>query len=631
MRPKLDGRKCNLLNMVLDMNLAEWKYLISEGVGAQFVQVQKSGRNKFTENPACPEKELEEYLDVHADTELLLMPPCSKKTLDVAMSLVSELIVIDYDSTRLQLFQDLNPELRVKLVEDLAGLRTILSSHKDLLERAKVRAYVPSRYARLDRKINNLLTIDLLQLQKEYASSAANRSLKRWHTNTNLLMNLRSLDKYISNFPKLSVPFVIVGAGPSLDYTVETLKLYQGRACIVATDGALQSLYANGVKPDFIVSAEDTLMSWRFVAGLGDFIKDIPLILSSKANHLLFREYRGSVVLTRESSVEEWADPFMEGLPTLECGRCVGHMAYNWAVACQASHIIMTGFDLAYRGDVFHPQDMPVPYFHGMVEPEIEYVKDWRGGLLKTDLSMLTFLRDFEWMIQHTAISVYDATEGGAKKVGAIEVTLGAVLSELPKLEVTDPLQFLEYDKAALQDYISLFGKNSSRDKSFIMPFTSYLLQKSLAIIDKEKDFDDSKKYLEALFLCPIHKGVNQAVFIDDGVDQRILDWAEEEHVCTYKPKDLLHAIHLCKELSLGRIYCCDGVIDPDLLMLTDIEIVDIKLTNERTPYDRCLWTPNYSVMVGSEWEAYWRDILPGDIKIQKSCIQLQEISYGMH
>ena len=52
------------------------------------------------------------------------------------------------------------------------------------------------------------------------------------------------------------IPFVLVGAGPSLDESIDFLKTIQHRAIIVCSNSPLRKLINNGIRPDLVVTAD---------------------------------------------------------------------------------------------------------------------------------------------------------------------------------------------------------------------------------------------------------------------------------------------------------------------------------------------------------------------------------------
>ncbi len=285
---------------------------------------------------------------------------------------------------------------------------------------------LPPRLRRLDPECALILEGGLLDACKETATLTVHAALKNWHRSLNQLFNLSSISP-LSQLPDLRQrDCVIVGAGPSLAFNAKGLK-NRGNAFVICCDGALAALLQAGVRPDAVASLDDSLLTWRFAAAAGNAAKNIPLIASSAANHILLRHWDGPVILA--GTWPEWhaCPPGAAQVPT---GLCVGHYALALALACGAARVILAGFDLAYRDGVFHAPGMAVPYFHDRSPPDECQVLDWDGRNLRTDRSMLMYLRGFEDMFQANPQSEFiDATEGGARKAGCQRLSLAEALA----------------------------------------------------------------------------------------------------------------------------------------------------------------------------------------------------------
>ncbi|WP_375277982.1 motility associated factor glycosyltransferase family protein [Alteromonas australica] len=86
-------------------------------------------------------------------------------------------------------------------------------------------------------------------------------------------------DKYLSLQDK-DVPVFIVGNGPSLDDSIDTIKELKDRAIVVSCGTALMPLYKNGIVPDFHAEIEQNRSTFDWICRVGDFdyLKQINLI-----------------------------------------------------------------------------------------------------------------------------------------------------------------------------------------------------------------------------------------------------------------------------------------------------------------------------------------------------------------
>jgi hypothetical protein len=135
-----------------------------------------------------------------------------------------------------------------------------------------------------------------------------------------------------------------------------------------------------------------------------------------------------------KGSADHAGDIDERDIPEWDTGTCVGHAALECAYLMKAQSIILIGFDLGYRDDAFHPADMPLPYYHLQPPPNgnITHVPGIDGKSVRTDLSMLMYLREFERRIAAHDTTVSDATEGGARIAGTRVTDLESALQECP-------------------------------------------------------------------------------------------------------------------------------------------------------------------------------------------------------
>ena len=612
-----------------------WKFLPVGGKDIkQYVYKEKGTRARFTENPDDPIGEIARFVSSNPNFDIILLPPCSIECVNYVSEKYNEVVVVDYDENRLKAFdEEAKGSFKLLHIAMDTDFRDKLSSYITELSFGKVTSFIPSRYARLDHRLRCLLKEELLKIQQEYCSFAVNRSLKSWHRALNAIENIKNIDESIISLPYLSKQdVVIVGAGPSLDETVTKLEKYKNRYFIIATDGALKTLLKNKIVPDFIVSCEDTVMSWQFFVGYFELLHKTPLVAPYNANHYLLKNYPGPICLTRDKVNETWTDSIISKLPEVNTGRCVGHMAYNLAIALGAGRIIMTGFDLAFKGEVFHPKDMAVPYFHEMELPVPVTVTSIYGEEIKTDLSMKTYLKDFEYLIQNTGISIIDATEGGA-------LIKGTELKSLDQIIYKDSKVPVEYkiNKLDLYEAFKFCRKtNQGFFEQMALCFTSYLVQNSNHVLEVDKLADRSSAFelLECLLTeKQCREGLVEALLLPpeySKTDSWFL-WALENNIKMINSDSLCAILLQVKTAGIDHLYCIDGEIPPDVMALTDINCSDIKTDRNKKEYERSLWLKKYKVLTSSELCAYWESQIPDNLEVivHESVKNIEKVANG--
>lgn len=94
------------------------------------------------------------------------------------------------------------------------------------------------------------------------------------------------------NFP--DIPFILIGAGPSLDESIDFLKEVQDRAIIVASNSPYRKLINNGIKPHLVVTADPmspTLLGFNDVS-----LEGVPLACPFSAYPEIVKRFSGRIL-----------------------------------------------------------------------------------------------------------------------------------------------------------------------------------------------------------------------------------------------------------------------------------------------------------------------------------------------
>lgn len=141
---------------------------------------------------------------------------------------------------------------------------------------------------------------------------------------------------------------VIVSAGPTLDRDIEILKKYRDRYILFTVGTAVQTLYRNGLKPDFLCIIESYDSSGQ-LKGLD--LKDVNFITEPFSNPT-FREFEFKKTFIHISSNAPinslYSEIFDENIEEYLSKGTVSYTALNSARLLGCSKIILVGQDLAY-------------------------------------------------------------------------------------------------------------------------------------------------------------------------------------------------------------------------------------------------------------------------------------------
>ena len=87
--------------------------------------------------------------------------------------------------------------------------------------------------------------------------------------NINEMKNLSSVTAFpFNSLATGSMPFLIIGAGPSLEKVLPYMGELKKRTVIICVETALKALLKAGVQPDFIIITDSQFWAYRHIAGL---------------------------------------------------------------------------------------------------------------------------------------------------------------------------------------------------------------------------------------------------------------------------------------------------------------------------------------------------------------------------
>ena len=148
---------------------------------------------------------------------------------------------------------------------------------------------------------------------------------------------------------------MIVGAGPSVNQELQSLKKYRNNITIFATGHIAGTLLKEGIIPDVIIITDPQPHMYQQVKGLNT--KNIPLILLSTASASVLDYYEGPVYIAYQNGyrkAEEVAEKMW--VKAFETGGSVTTTALDIALQFEAQKVIFVGVDLAYTGGNSHAE-----------------------------------------------------------------------------------------------------------------------------------------------------------------------------------------------------------------------------------------------------------------------------------
>ncbi|WP_053084503.1 6-hydroxymethylpterin diphosphokinase MptE-like protein [Catenovulum maritimum] len=158
----------------------------------------------------------------------------------------------------------------------------------------------------------------------------------------------------------LDLPIFIVGNGPSLDYSINTIKEYQEQVIIVSCGTSLMSLYKQGITPDFHAEIEQNRSGFDWCVRVGDldYLKQISLISCNgihpdvcnlfKDVFVAFKEGESSTVSALEILGRDKYEELQFAFPT------VSNFAINLFTKLGFNQLYLFGIDLGFSDSKKH-------------------------------------------------------------------------------------------------------------------------------------------------------------------------------------------------------------------------------------------------------------------------------------
>ena len=151
-----------------------------------------------------------------------------------------------------------------------------------------------------------------------------------------------------------TLPFLIIGAGPSLEALLPHIKELQERCITVCVETALRALLRAGLQPDFVILTDPQFWAYRHIAGLSSpqsiFITEVsayPAVFRFTCKNILICSSQFPVGAFTQNKL---------GLNPgdLGTGGSVASSAWNFARLCGAREIFTAGLDFAFPGKQTH-------------------------------------------------------------------------------------------------------------------------------------------------------------------------------------------------------------------------------------------------------------------------------------
>ncbi len=199
---------------------------------------------------------------------------------------------------------------------------------------------VPARFRNIVSILDNVL------VERRTKTVFRKQFIKNFQSNLNVVQKYPGINKYKNRYKNL--PALLVGAGPSLDDSLEFLSQVQDNANIFCVDTALPILTENNIVPDFIVSVDPQDHTVKHFTTLPN--ADVPLIISPVSNAQAVKKYAGPFIifLQKGHSITGGFEDMLGDKGFCYAGGSVSCIALDIMMQFGFDPIIMVGMDFSY-------------------------------------------------------------------------------------------------------------------------------------------------------------------------------------------------------------------------------------------------------------------------------------------
>ncbi|MBF7072352.1 DUF115 domain-containing protein [Glaciecola sp. MH2013] len=268
------------------------------------------------------------------------------------------------------------------------------------------------------------------------------------------------------------LPILFVGNGPSLDYSIDTIKELQGQAIVISCGTSLQVLHRNNIVPDFHAEIElnRATFDWACRVGDPDYLKKITL-LSCNGIHpdtcvlykdvlIAFKEGESATVSALNVVGEDKAECLAFAFPT------VSNFAVNLFLKLGFHQFYFFGIDMGFVDSSQHHSSQS-GYYNVQGKELYKYAEANNTGLLVPGnfRTLVNTKHEFklaktiiEQALASTPVDCYN-TSDGALIEGAIPLDINNILlmsSETQKQQTLNSLRDC-FERSPAKTFVETF------------------------------------------------------------------------------------------------------------------------------------------------------------------------------
>jgi hypothetical protein len=328
-------------------------------------------------------------------------------------------------------------------------------------------------------------------------------------------------------------PVLIVATGPSLNKQLDTLQKYKDQFIVIAVDPAVPILKKYGIVPDYVASIDPRKRPYWQHNQLDP--KTTFLIEIGCCPDVAWSNNHNYLVTSCHPDVHRLMNSLGISVPLMANGGSVATCAFNFAHFAGANPIVLIGQDLAWTNGKDHAEGYVSQYTQEVLNERYERgfeVEGFDGNPVRTEKQLLGYKTWFEERIKKMPDTmVINATEGGAKIHGAVQIAFADVCQEITASKLGPPPQNL--------------AKQWQPDFIYLNKYANVLQKLIEDIVKIENDLNDGIKIIKEIKKTPKKSVVRRIAKINDSLTngdrkiQTIIEMMGQADVMTTEQKVL--------------------------------------------------------------------------------------------
>lgn len=311
-----------------------------------------------------------------------------------------------------------------------------------------------------------------------------------WQRNYLLNLNNSRGDAPLSDlYNSFEFPVVIASGGPSLTKQLPLLKKVRKNVVLIAAGSTVNTLQANNIKPDFVVSIDGGEPNYQHFKEV--FYNDVSLIYSMLHHYKIndsFQSLNYYFLPEHLPTLKQHFDSISDSsITTCFLGMSVANTAFEIALNLTSGPIALIGQDLAYTDGKTHAEgnkNFKTTTEEFKIKQGLFPIKGYYNDIVLTNNAFFSMKDSFEQIKRKYCAdrTIYNCTEGGVNIDGFTNIPFKSFIEQFIKMNV--------------ECILSPKGKNNKINKNImdylqneIEAFTKAkrLIQKNLSLLVTNK------------------------------------------------------------------------------------------------------------------------------------------------